>query len=347
MVDLADMFQRAHRELPGTQLRREETMEVLEIPGVRGIAWRWLTTGKTLQFFPRVRKDANVTWTGGFFSVKQRGIEWRFRDPDHHLRQLFSYVGCSDCSSLPDDLVWSWISDAYQYVSELVGRGRARSPESVAQRATAGRLSDLAVSSTAAKPPSNATSFVIGSVPDAVSDALLGAVQSVPQTCFLDVNGNPLTQGVPNLDGLICEALDRRGWEIATNYRPFTDALFNVDIAVPAQKLLVEIEKGRLPRLELDLLKIASACLQTPDRWQYGALIVPATFIELALAGRQSPYRYLQRLEPVVRPILQASQLKGLLVIGYVDPRNSQLQPHYDSGRGSGGPEQVSDLETL
>jgi len=144
----------------------------------------------------------------------------------------------------------------------------------------------------------------------------------LPFGTIFDVSGNPLTRGVPNLDGLICEALVKRGWEIDTDYRPFTDSLFNVDIAVPAQKLLVEIEKGRLPRLELDLLKIASACLRAPDRWHFGALIVPATYIELALAGRQSPFRYLQRLEPVVRPIIQASEVKGLIVIGYVDPRS-------------------------
>jgi len=168
-----------------------------------------------------------------------------------------------------------------------------------------------------------ATTFTVcGNVPEHIRARLADAVTAVPCSCFFGPAGAPVKTEVSALDRCIAESLSKAGWRVETDFRPFADTRFNVDLAVPAEGLLVEIEKGKLPRLELDLLKIASACSQMPDRWRYGALIVPATYIELPLAGRQSPTQYLLRLTALVGPVLEKSSVMGFYVVGYVDPRD-------------------------
>lgn len=123
--------------------------------------------------------------------------------------------------------------------------------------------------------------------------------------------------------------LRAQGYAVESNFCPFSDNAFNVDLALPKQKLLIEIEKGKQPRLELDILKIASACSQFPDRWSYGALVVPASYIKLKLAGEQAPYIYLKRLKPLIQPLFTGlvdrakvrAVVEGFIVIGYDDPR--------------------------
>jgi len=169
-----------------------------------------------------------------------------------------------------------------------------------------------------------ATTFTVcGNVPQHVQTRLVEAVTSVPCSCFFDETGAPIKTEVSALDRCVVKGLSAAGWHVDADYSPFADTRFNVDLAVPDERLLVEIEKGRQPRLELDLLKIASACSRMPDRWRYGALLVPATYIKLTLAGRQTPTQYLLRLAPLVRPVLEKSTVLGLCVVGYVDPRES------------------------
>src|SRR3989338_9137449 len=114
--------------------------------------------------------------------------------------------------------------------------------------------------------------FNIGSLPRDLCDFLIQAVRSVPQTFFFD-GAEPLEKEVVGVDKAITSALEKYGWKCQKDYAPISDCGFNVDLAVAQHKVLIEIEKGKSPRLELDILKIASACLTYPEQWQFGALI--------------------------------------------------------------------------
>jgi len=166
------------------------------------------------------------------------------------------------------------------------------------------------------------TKNLIGSFPSDVKDSLIRAVESVPEGCFFDGSGNPLKKEVQGLDKGMAGALTGYGWNFESNFCPFPDCGFTVDLALKDHKVLIEIEKGKSPRLELDVLKIASACLKNPKHWRFGVLVVPSSYIKLPLAGRQFTYHYLQNLAPLIEPLLDACSVKGFLVIGYDDPRS-------------------------
>ena len=163
---------------------------------------------------------------------------------------------------------------------------------------------------------------LFGCVPGDIADELLQAVLAVPRTIFFR-GGLPRKDEIKELDEEIVQALvDPLQWDdVDPRFRPFSDNLFEVDIASIQRKILIEVEKGKLPRLELDILKIASACLQFPQRWQLGAIIVPSSHIKLPLEGRQTPAEYLPRLTTLAKPILEASHVQGLLLVSYKDPR--------------------------
>ena len=162
---------------------------------------------------------------------------------------------------------------------------------------------------------------LFGSVPDDILQMLRRAIEAVPISCFFDADGGPLTEEVKDLDRFVSEHLGRTGRRVEKNHCPFSNADFHFDIAIRDLGLLVEIEKGKAPRLELDILKIASACIQLHDTWKYGLLIVPSTHVKLPLAGRQSPVQYLQRLLPLIKPVIEGTAVLGIGVLGYEDPR--------------------------
>lgn len=163
---------------------------------------------------------------------------------------------------------------------------------------------------------------LFGYVPEDIADELLQAVLAVPQSIFFR-GGFPRKDEIKELDEEIIQALfDPLQWDdVQAEFRPFSDTFYNVDIASVKRKILIEVEKGKLPRLELDIVKIASACLRFPRTWQLGAIIVPSSNIKLRLEGRQTPAEYLLRLMPLVKPILEASHVQGLLLVAYKDPR--------------------------
>jgi hypothetical protein len=162
-------------------------------------------------------------------------------------------------------------------------------------------------------------------VPSAITSDLTKAVESVSAKVFFDAEDKPTKGEVVGLDQGVKEALSKSGWELIPNHKAFEDSEFSVDLACKSHKLLIEIEKGKLPRLELDIMKMVAACNQFPEKWQLGALIVPATYIKLPLEGRNTPYYYLKkRLKPLLRPLLESSKMAGLLVIGYEDPRGTK-----------------------
>jgi hypothetical protein len=159
-------------------------------------------------------------------------------------------------------------------------------------------------------------------VPEEIANELLQAVLAVPRTIFFS-EGLPRKDEIKEFDEEIVKALfDPLQWDdVDARFRPFFDTLFEVDIASIQRKILVEVEKGKLPRLELDILKIASACVQFPHKWQFGAIIVPSSYIKLPLVGRQTPAEYLPRLTTLIKPVLAASHIQGLLLVSYRDPR--------------------------
>ena len=167
-------------------------------------------------------------------------------------------------------------------------------------------------------------SSIIEHFPEASRRALIQAVESVPQSIFFK-NGEPRKSEIREFDHRVACALRESGCKVCRNFKPFeaseTNNKFEVDLACYNHKVLIEIEKGKLPRLELDVIKIASACLLFPEKWRFGAIIVPTSYIKLPLAGRVTPFEYLKRIAPLVKPVLQACKVRGFLVIGYSDPR--------------------------
>ncbi|MBA7513928.1 hypothetical protein ES705_05946 [subsurface metagenome] len=163
---------------------------------------------------------------------------------------------------------------------------------------------------------------LFGLVPENLAEDILQAVLAVPQAIFFR-EGKPRKDEIKEFDREFAEALfDPLGWDdVEFPFRPFSDTWFKIDVASPRRKILIEIEKGKLPRLELDVLKLASTCCQFPQQWQIGAIIVPSTYIRLPLAGRETPAEYLLRLTALIRPILTACEVYGLLLVSYKDPR--------------------------
>jgi hypothetical protein len=125
-----------------------------------------------------------------------------------------------------------------------------------------------------------------GEVPDGIRSDLTEAIGSVPQDIFFK-DGRPLEEEVKALDDEIARRLERRGWTLKQGM-PVGVGKFSVDIASEQKKVLIEIEKGKLPRIELDILKILYAHLRSPDRWQYGVLIVHTSGYRWKAGGRRS-----------------------------------------------------------
>jgi hypothetical protein len=160
---------------------------------------------------------------------------------------------------------------------------------------------------------------------------VLSALKDVPDSVFFDDAGKPLEKEVKQLDGQLCQGLLKRlGPGVEQDHMPMAQSnKFNCDIFIPTQPgTLIEVEKGKLPRLELDLLKIVSSILRSPGKYGYGCIIVPASYIRLNLAGRRTPYDYVTgHLIPMSSPVLDSKDMDGqfpirdVVVVGYVDPR--------------------------
>jgi hypothetical protein len=165
------------------------------------------------------------------------------------------------------------------------------------------------------------THYLWGKVPDHIVKSLCEAIVSVREDVFF-CHGQPRKKEICEVDAGIHEFLSKKGWMLKREFSPFDACDFKIDIACLDHKVLIEIEKGTSPRLELDTLKIASACLQFPERWKYGALVVPSRHIKLRLVDRKTPWAYLKtHYTSLVSPILEACNVSGFVVVGYEDPR--------------------------
>jgi hypothetical protein len=121
MANLTMLFKQAEKQLTNTGLRQSDTMEILElrVHFIQGIAWRRpLSDVNVLQFYPTYKESSQSFWSGDdFVVIKDSKSEYRYHDPYHKLvLNLWSYVGCSDCSNLSEDVVFGWIKQAYEYL---------------------------------------------------------------------------------------------------------------------------------------------------------------------------------------------------------------------------------------
>jgi len=121
MANLAMLFRKAEKQLAYTGLRQTKTMEILELRDARGIfiqgfAWRRQFSGiNILQFYPTYKEGSQSYWNGDDFIVIKDSTEYKYHDPYHKLvLNLWSYVGCYDCSNLSEDIVFGWIMQAYE-----------------------------------------------------------------------------------------------------------------------------------------------------------------------------------------------------------------------------------------
>jgi len=165
---------------------------------------------------------------------------------------------------------------------------------------------------------------------------LIACIKEVPEDIFFEEDGSPLKGEVKKLDKLLSERLITKfGKGVKRNFRTMApENQFEIDIVLPTKPMtLIEIEKGKLPRLELDIMKILGSIWRFPEKYGFGCIIVPANYIKLKLAGNRSPYQYVtDHLIPLNRPVLDFKNEKGcfllkdFIVIGYVDPRGERME---------------------
>jgi len=160
---------------------------------------------------------------------------------------------------------------------------------------------------------------------------LVTCIKEIPEHIFFEEDGSPLKREVLEFDKQLFKRLTTKfGPDVKRNFRTMApENQFEIDIVLPTKPMtLIEIEKGKLPRLELDIMKIINSILRFPSKYGYGCIIAPVSYIELNLAGNRSPYRYVtEHLIPLNKPVLDFKNqdgsflVKDFIVIGYVDPR--------------------------
>lgn len=155
-----------------------------------------------------------------------------------------------------------------------------------------------------------------GSIPESIMKVLVEATESVPEEVFFERDGRVRKDEIKEIDGKIKNFLEKK-WKLEKVVVP--DTRFDFDLAFPKEKILIHIEKGKLARLELDILKALSLCHRQHE-WKYYVMIVPSN-IELTLAPHYSPCEYLKHLIKLAEPLLEKSGLEGFYAICYEDPR--------------------------
>jgi hypothetical protein len=164
---------------------------------------------------------------------------------------------------------------------------------------------------------------LFGDFPSALYDLLAEAVEATPESVFFDASGDPLKRQVTGLDRSVSRWLREQGHQVETDHEPIDGGQFTTDIFLPSARVLIEIEKGNLPRISFDILKMVSGCAERPEECDYGAFIVPSSYIRPTVAGRQTTTQYLKRLARLVAPLASHLPCKGIGVIAYRDPRGA------------------------
>ena len=105
------------------------------------------------------------------------------------------------------------------------------------------------------------------------------ALEEVPNDVFFEENdGSSLKREVTGLDAKLYKLLIRRfGEDVEKDLSPMApENQFSVDFFLPNKPgVLIEVEKGKLPRLELDLMKIVNSIHRSPSRYGFGCIIAP------------------------------------------------------------------------
>ena len=162
---------------------------------------------------------------------------------------------------------------------------------------------------------------------------LVHSLAKIPEDIFFEKDGSPLKREVVKLEKRLFKLLIKQfGQDVENNFAPMIpENQFTVDFFLPTKPgTLIEIEKGKLPRLELDVMKIIGSIYRFPSKYGFGCIIAPVNYIKLSLAGRRSPYQYIKNnLIPLNGPIIDLKGKKGsflvkdFLLIGYFDPREN------------------------
>jgi hypothetical protein len=164
---------------------------------------------------------------------------------------------------------------------------------------------------------------LLGDFPSTLYDLLGEAVEATPESVFFDSSGAALKREVKELDRSVSRWLREHGHAVETDHEPISDGQFTTDIYLPDARVLIEIEKGNLPRISFDILKMVSGCTERPQKCEYGAFIVPSSHIRPIVAGRQTTTQYLKRLVRLVAPLAPHLECKGIGVLAYRDPRGA------------------------
>ena len=111
---------------------------------------------------------------------------------------------------------------------------------------------------------------------------LVASIKEIPEDIFFEEDGTPLKREVVQLDKQLFKRLIAKfGPDVEQNVWTMAhENQFEIDIVLPTQPMtLIEIEKGKLPRLELDIMKIANSIYRFPSRYGYACIIVPAIYL--------------------------------------------------------------------
>jgi len=167
---------------------------------------------------------------------------------------------------------------------------------------------------------------------------LIDSLEAIPDDIFFEKDGLPLKREVTQLDGKLFELLiEKFGKKVEKDFSPMApENQFKVDLILQTKPAtLIEVEKGKLPRLELDLMKIINSIYRYPLEYGYGCLIVPINYIKLKLAGQKSSYQFVKNnLIPLNSSLLDWKNkdgsflIKDFVVIGYFDSRGK-----WDAGK--------------
>jgi hypothetical protein len=161
---------------------------------------------------------------------------------------------------------------------------------------------------------------MVGTVPAALIGMTINAVESVPSSVFTyDTAENAEVTG---FDDEVQRYLTAQGWIVGRSSPLFEGRKFSADISCFDQRFLIEIEKGKQPRLELDILKMVCASQLPKRHWRYGILVCPSNYVSLRLEGGDTPAAYLRRLSSITERGLR-NVIDGIHVVAYQDPRGS------------------------
>lgn len=311
MANLTMLFERAEAELHGLKRRRTKTQEVLDLVGVQGVAWRYLSGTEVLQIYPPTKLRETFR-DGDYLVAKNPTSECRYYDPNGNLKpDQWSYVGCN-CSSLPDTQVWGWIKKAYENLKRDKGvrskqqsrRGYSSSERPQVHDTT---KANLVVSGIESLYRLTGTGGGFSEQPVWL-DILANAVAELPRGC----------QG-KRANELLAEALRRAQVYSRSEVAVSSGSAHAVDMVVECngRRVGVELGTGQAERIELDLLKLINLALR--HEVDFACLILPQNVTRPSVMGKQGMPTAVKNLARMCLPLLTLIQarLRDVFVIWY------------------------------